>query len=65
MRCRSRDSIWQCELLFDDLSIDPTQTNSEKALALAHEKAVTAVEHHPVATRVNNAKNQGAERAIS
>jgi putative SOS response-associated peptidase YedK len=40
---------------------DPKQTDSEKALALAQEKAVTAVEHHPVATRVNNAKNQGAE----
>ena len=39
--------------------IDPKQTDSEKALAL--EKAVTAVEHHPVATRVNNAKNEGAE----
>jgi putative SOS response-associated peptidase YedK len=38
--------------------IDPKQTNSEKALELAQEKAVTAVEHHPVATRVNNAKNQ-------
>ena len=41
--------------------IDPKQTDSEKALALAQVKAVTAVEHHPVATRVNNAKNQGAE----
>jgi putative SOS response-associated peptidase YedK len=41
--------------------IDPKQTNSEKALALAQEKAVTAVQHHPVATRVNNAKNKGAD----
>jgi putative SOS response-associated peptidase YedK len=32
-------------------------------LALAQEKAVTAVEHYPVSTRVNNAKNQGAELA--
>lgn len=41
--------------------LDPTQTDSEKALALVQEKAVRAVEHHPVSTRVNNAKNQGAE----
>jgi len=41
--------------------IDPKQTDSEKALALAREKAVTAVEHFRVSPRVNNAKNQSAE----
>jgi putative SOS response-associated peptidase YedK len=41
--------------------MDPKQTDSEKALAMANEKAVTSVEHYPVSTRVNNAKNQGAE----
>jgi putative SOS response-associated peptidase YedK len=40
--------------------VDPRQTDSEKALALAQEKAVTALEHYPVSTRVNNAKNEGA-----
>ena len=39
----------------------PKQTDSEKALALAQEKAVTAVEHFRVSPRVNNAKNQSAE----
>ncbi len=41
--------------------IDPKQTDSKEALALAQENAFTSVEHHPVATRVNNAKNEGAE----
>jgi putative SOS response-associated peptidase YedK len=41
--------------------IDPKQTDSEKALAMAEENAVTAVEHYRVNPRVNNAKNQGAE----
>jgi putative SOS response-associated peptidase YedK len=41
--------------------LDTKQTDSEKALVLAQEKAVTAVDHHSVATRVNNSKNQGAE----
>ena len=41
--------------------LDPKQTVGKEALALAKEKAVTAVEHHPVSKRVNNAKNQGAE----
>lgn len=41
--------------------IDPNQTYSEKVLALAQEKAVTAVEHYRVSQRVNNAKNEGAE----
>ena len=35
--------------------------DSEKVLALARENAVTAVDHHPVSTRVNNAKGQSAE----
>jgi hypothetical protein len=38
--------------------VDPRQTDSEKALALAQEKAMTALEHYPVRTRVNNAKNE-------
>jgi putative SOS response-associated peptidase YedK len=41
--------------------IDLKQTDSEKALALAQERAVTAVEHYRVSPRVNNAKNEGAE----
>jgi putative SOS response-associated peptidase YedK len=41
--------------------VDPRQTGSEKALALAQEKAVTALQHYPVSTRVNNAKNEGAD----
>jgi putative SOS response-associated peptidase YedK len=41
--------------------LDPKQTDSKEALAQAQEKPVTAAEHHPVATRVNNAKNQRAE----
>jgi putative SOS response-associated peptidase YedK len=41
--------------------IDPKQTDSEKALALAQGKAVTTVEHYRVSPRVNNAKNEGAE----
>ena len=41
--------------------IGPKQTEGKEALALAHEKAITTVEHYPVARRVNNAKNQGAE----
>lgn len=41
--------------------VDPKQTDSEKALALAQKEVVTAVEHHPVSPRVNNAKNQGEE----
>ena len=40
---------------------DPKQTDSEKVLALAREKTVTALEHYPVSARVNNAKNQSAE----
>jgi len=40
---------------------DPKQTDSEKVLALAREKTVTALEHYPVSPRVNNAKNQSAE----
>jgi len=32
---------------------------SEKVSALAREKTVTALEHYPVSTRVNNPKNQG------
>ena len=44
--------------------LDPKLTDSEKALALAQDKAITSVEHHPVATRENNAKNlgRGADR---
>jgi putative SOS response-associated peptidase YedK len=41
--------------------VDPRQTGSEKALALAQEKAVPALQHYPVSTRVNNAKNEGAD----
>ena len=41
--------------------VDPKQTDSEKALTLAHEKAVTAVEHYRVSPRVNNSRNEGAE----
>jgi hypothetical protein len=41
--------------------VGPRQTDSEKALALAQEKAVTALEHYPVSTRVNNSKNEGAD----
>ena len=41
--------------------VDPKQTDSEKALALAYEKAVTAVEHYRVSPRVNYSKNEGAE----
>jgi len=46
---------------FQSAWIDPKQTDGEKALALAQEKAVTAVEHYSVSKRVNNAKNEGAE----
>jgi putative SOS response-associated peptidase YedK len=41
--------------------LDPKQTDSKEALALAQEKAVTAVEHYRVSPRVNKAKNEGAE----
>ena len=41
--------------------LDPKQTDGEKALALAQENAVTAVEHYPVSKRVNNAKNEGVK----
>ena len=35
--------------------------DSEKVLALAREKSVTALEQYAVSTRVSNAKNQSAE----
>jgi len=51
-------------ILPDDIQsawLNPKQTDSEKALALAQDKAVTAVEHYRVSPRVNNAKNEGAD----
>jgi putative SOS response-associated peptidase YedK len=51
-------------ILPDDVQsagVDLKQTDGEKALLLAQEKAVTAVEHYRVSPRVNNAKNQGDE----
>jgi putative SOS response-associated peptidase YedK len=41
--------------------IDPKQTDGDKALAMAQEKAVTELDHYRVSTRVNNAKNEGAD----
>jgi putative SOS response-associated peptidase YedK len=41
--------------------IDPELTDGKEALALAQEKAVTALEHYLVSMRVNNAKNEGPE----
>jgi putative SOS response-associated peptidase YedK len=41
--------------------MDPTQKDSDVALAVAEGSVVTDVMHYPVSTRVNQAKNEGIE----
>ena len=50
-------------ILADDCRgwLDRRLSDSETVLAFAEEKAVSAVEFHPVSTRVNYSKNEGAE----
>ena len=44
-----------------DAWLDPKQSDAGKALELARRIHVTGVEYFPVSTRVNYAKNEGAE----
>ena len=41
--------------------LDATLTDAKQAIASARERAVTEFEHFAVSTRVNNARNEGAE----
>jgi putative SOS response-associated peptidase YedK len=41
--------------------LDPALTRGTEALALARRHSVTGFAHHPVSTRVNNARSEGAE----
>jgi putative SOS response-associated peptidase YedK len=42
-------------------SLDPALTDAAAAIALARQSVVTEIVHHPVNSRVNNAKNDGPE----
>jgi len=41
--------------------LDPALTDGSQAIALERQHAVTALEHYRASTRVNNAKNEGAD----